>query len=536
MKNWPYLVSIGSLLVSYPVSSKSQTTRPNVIFILADDLGVGDLACYNNPYLETPVIDGLAKKGIRLTNCCTGSALSAPSRAAILTGRYNHRTGAIDVSSNRGIDRISLSEKTMGDYFHNAGYATGLIGKWHSGLYNNEYLPFNRGFDLFYGFPNGVQDYRSWNLMRNGVYEKHDGRYLTDVINQEAIKFIESNRNNPFFLFIAHHAPHAPLMAPDSLVQKYKAKNDGTYSDDVATMYAMIEAMDTGLGWVFKKLDELGLSRKTIIVFTSDNGAHILGTYARFRAGLSGNKSNVLEEGIRVPGIIVWPGKIKSGITMDTPVAGIDWLPTLFCQTGGKAPENAKPLDGVNLMPVFLQKKTMAKSDKTLYYQLNRYTPVKYSDATVKMGKWKLYWPGVPETMQKDNMRDGPSVAKGTVEEHWEMPIDYELPSYENVVTSSPKLFNLENDPSEKNDVSSDHPALVDSLKILYSNWFDQVNAEWRKSFNEMIIHDKAVWKDRPIPDPKSLFKDYWDWARAKADSVKDDPLKVFRGYWSNDQ
>ncbi len=512
--------------------SKPDFEKPNVIFILADDLGFGDLACYNNPYIETPVIDRLASQGIRLTNCYAASPLCAPSRGAILTGRYNHRTGDVDVSSNRGIDRIALSEKTMGDYFGNAGYVTGLIGKWHTGCYNNEYLPFNRGFDLFYGFPNGWVDYYNWNLMRNGVNEKHNGRYLTDVINKEATSFLEINKNKPFFLFISHLAPHLPYIAPDSLVEKYKTKNDGSYSEDVATLYAMIEAMDTGLGWVLNKLEELDITRRTIIIFTSDNGGYVLGSSNRYKAGLSGNKGDVLEEGIKVPGIVVWPGKIKPGITLDTPVSGIDWLPTLFSLTGGIAPENSRPLDGENLMSVFLQEKIINSSERMLYFQKTRYTPVAHSDATIKWGKWKLYWPGVPESMLKDNIRDGLPLEKGKIQEHWEMPIDYEIPGYKNLVTLSPLLFNLEVDPSEKKDVSGIYPEIADSLGKLYDKWFGSVYDDWKRSYNEIIEYDKVYWKNRNIPDPNVLFKDFWEWEKVNVDSTGYDPLKVFRGYW----
>lgn len=520
-------------LLSGSCSQKTEGEKPNVIFIIADDLGFGDLACYDNPYIETPVIDRLANQGILLSNCYAASPLCAPSRGAILTGRYNHRTGAVDVSSNRGIDRIALSERTMGDYFRSAGYVTGLVGKWHSGCYNNDYLPNNRGFDHFCGFPNGWADYKDWNLLRNGVNEVNDGRYLTDVINQEAISFIETNRNNPFFLYLSHFAPHLPYIAPDSLFHKYKAILNGAYHDDVARIYAMIESMDTGLGWVMEELDRLGLTRKTIIVFTSDNGGFVLGTSDRFKAGLSGNKGDVKEEGIRVPGIVVWPGKIKPGITLDTPLSGIDWLPTLFSLTGGVAPDGARPFDGENLMPVFLQKRRIAPSERTLYFQKNRYTPVSYSDGSVKWGKWKLYWPGVPETMAKDNIRDGLSLDKGKIQKHWEMPIDYELPGYESVVTLPPMLFNLEEDPSELQDVSAIHPEVADSLRILYKRWFDSVYADWEVSFNEIIEHDKAYWKDRTIPDARILFKNYWFWNKVKADSLTSDPLDVFRGYWN---
>ena len=143
--------------------------QPNVLFIIADDLGIGDLQCYGNPYVDTPAINSLANDGVLFTDHYAPSPLCAPSRAGYLTGRFNHRTGAVDVPSNRGLDRIALSEKTFGDYFRSAGYATSLIGKWHNGLYCRDYLPHQRGFDLFFGFPNGGQDYWKWNLLRNDV-------------------------------------------------------------------------------------------------------------------------------------------------------------------------------------------------------------------------------------------------------------------------------------------------------------------------------------------------------------------------------
>ena len=162
--------------------STVQAENPNVLFIIADDLGIGDLACYGNPWIDTPTIDGLAAAGVQLTDHYAPSPLCAPSRAGFLTGRFNHRTGAVDVPSNRGLDRIALAERTFGDHFRAAGYRTALIGKWHNGLYCRDYLPHQRGFDLFYGFPNGGQDYWKWNLMQNDQPLAHDGRYLTCLL------------------------------------------------------------------------------------------------------------------------------------------------------------------------------------------------------------------------------------------------------------------------------------------------------------------------------------------------------------------
>ena len=233
------------LLAPLPALPAADASRPNILFIIADDLGWGDLRCYGNPVIDTPTLDGLAKAGVRFTDHYSPSSLCAPARAGFLTGRYNHRTGAVDVPSNRGLDRLDLSEKTFGDYFRHAGYATTLIGKWHNGAYSQDYLPHRRGFDLFFGFPNGGQDYWKWNLLRNDAAVPHDGRYLTDALNDEAITFIREHAAKPFALWLAHHAPHGPLQAPEALVQKYQKRlgKDGTQA--VAITYAMIEAMDT---------------------------------------------------------------------------------------------------------------------------------------------------------------------------------------------------------------------------------------------------------------------------------------------------
>lgn len=530
------LVAGGLLSGCMGVLADSAGSQPNVLFILADDLGYGDVACYGNPYVDTPVIDRLAQNGIRFIDYYTPSPLCAPARAALLTGRYNHRTGAIDVSSNRGIDRIALSEKTFGDYFKSAGYTTALIGKWHNGLYCNDYLPHKRGFDLFYGFANGQQDYWNWNLNRNDVIEKHDGRYMTDVFNQEAVAFIRqcADQKKPFALFLAHHPPHPPYQAPQDLIDKYKARLDGKYDEPVAIIYAMIERMDTGLGQVFQTLEDCGIAQNTIIVFTSDNGAQLFGDQMRYHAGFQGNKGNVLEEGIRVPAIVSWPGVLPAGRVEATPVHGCDWLPTLFSLTGAPPPAGAKPLDGRNILPQLRAGKFSEMEDRALCFQKNRYTPVAHSDAAIRSGEWKLYWPGEKTTMEKDIGRDNPSFRRGTVMLPWEMPIDPDLPNFGKIQTLPPKLFDLETDPGEKTDLAAAHPEMVQQLARAYDAWFSDVSKDWKKSNHEIIEHDEQYWARRKIPDPAVLFKDFWQWKHSPGTNPEtDDPLEVFTGYWN---
>ncbi len=539
------------LAALYAADPPTEGLRPNILFVLADDLGIGDLQCYGNPYVETPAINALASEGVLLTDHYAPSPLCAPSRAGYLTGRFNHRTGAVDVPSNRGLDRIALAEKTFGDYFRDAGYATALIGKWHNGLYCRDYLPHRRGFELFYGFPNGGQDYWKWNLLRcsaatpgGDLAVPHDGRYLTDALNDEAIRLIRESSGNgkPCALFLSHHAPHAPFQAPETLVEKYRRRLGDDASKTVAVIYAMIEAMDTGLARVFQTLKEQGLWNNTIIVFTSDNGAY-LGkvegdSTERYHASFSGNKGDVGEQGIRVPAIVAWPGHISEGRISSTPVHGCDWLPTLLSVTGADSAEfssNAKPFDGVNVMPMLMGKRQPTLETRVLPFQKNRYRPAAHSDAAIRRGQWKLVWPGAPATMRKDSARDNPSYLRGIVHPHWEMPLDRELGDVPPFQQKKPRLFDLAADPAERHDVAAAHPELVGLLAGKYDAWFAEVIADWRQSRQAILDHDRDYWSGRPAPDAAALFKDFWQWNKAPqgTDPKTANPLNVFRGYWN---
>jgi arylsulfatase A-like enzyme len=515
--------------------------RPNVIFILADDLGWGDLGCYGNPQIDTPVLDALAARGVRLTAHYSPSCLCAPARAGYLTGRHPHRTGAVDVPSNRGLDRIDLSEATFGDWFRHAGYATALIGKWHNGLYTRDQLPQHRGFDLFWGFPNGGQDYWRWNLLANDAPVPHDGRYLTDAFNDRAVRFIREHRDRPFALVLAHHAPHAPLQAPEPLVEKYRVRLGPEASGAVAVTYAMIEAMDTGLGRVFDALDDEGLRERTIVVFTSDNGPVLgrdprLGSQRRFNGAWSGAKQDVLEGGIRVPALVAWPGRIPAGRVLDTPVHGCDWLPTLHARTARLPPDGAKPCDGRDILPLLQGEPAAELAERPLFFQHNRYAPVQHANAAIRAGRWKLVWPGTGATRVKDAGRDNPAYLRGIVEPHWEMPLDRQLDPPDAGRQPPPRLFDLEADPAEEADLAAGHPEIVARLAARHDAWFTEVTAEWREARDRILAHDRAVWRGRRPPDPVPLFHGFWQWAAAPpgTDPATADPLEIFRGYWND--
>ncbi|MDQ1373292.1 MAG: arylsulfatase, partial [Actinomycetota bacterium] len=189
--------------------------RPNLLVILADDMGYGDFSCFNHGASSTPVLDQLVGDGTCLTQHYSASPVCAPARASLLTGRYPHRTGAIDTLEGRGLDRIKLSERTLADLLAAAGYATGLVGKWHNGALDDRYHPNRRGFAEFAGFRGGWSDYWHWYMDRNGSVQQGDGRYLTDVLTEEAVAFVRRHRTEPFFLHLAYSAPHFPLQAPD---------------------------------------------------------------------------------------------------------------------------------------------------------------------------------------------------------------------------------------------------------------------------------------------------------------------------------
>jgi len=549
----PMLVLIlGATLGGAAAAADPPAERTNVILVVADDLGWGDLGCYGNPDLDTPVLDGLARAGARLTACYSPAPLCSPARAGFLTGRWNHRTGAVDVSSNRGVDRLDRSERTLGDHFRAAGYATGYVGKWHSGLYDDDALPHRRGFDRFVGFANGAHDYERWQLERRSAaagraedrrVEPHDGRHLSDVLAAEAAAFVRDSAaaGRPFALVFAPAAIHAPLQAPQPLVEKYAARLAGRADPAVAVIDAMIEQLDAGIGRLLAAVDEAGLRDRTLVVFTSDNGAHLGAadragqSCLRFHGPFRGTKGDVLEQGIRVPGIVAWPGRVPAGSVVDTPVHGCDWLPTMLAACGLRPAAGAKPLDGRNVLPMLEGDPPGDLADRPLFFQRTRYTPVAHSNAAIRQGRWKLHWPPIPTTVVKDGTRDNISYHRGLTHAHWEMPLDAALPDYAGMVAATPELYDLVSDSGEAHDRAADHPDVVTRLAAVYDAWFAEVMAEWQAARARIVAHDRAAWHNRTPPDPRQLFEDDWPWNKAPgADPRTADPRAVFTGFWSD--
>lgn len=351
-------------------------TRPNVIVIVADDMGYGDLGIFGDGSSKTPVLDQFASESVCLTQHYSAAPVCTPARAALLTGRYPHRTGAIDMRELRGLSRLALRERTIGDYFTEAGYVTGLIGKWHTGTIGRAYHPNARGFGEFVGFRGGVSDYYDWRLYYNETIRDSDGRYITDVFAAEAVDFLRRHRNEPFFLHLAFNAPHTPLQAPPHEVAPFA--ETGNFTSAVATIYGMIHRMDTAIGQVLDELAGLGLAENTIVLFASDNGPQFGGTgdgrMDRFNGMLAGSKSYVYEGGIRVPGLIRWPAGLQGGRRLHTLIHFTDWLPTLLAAAGIE-PDFQQPVDGRNALPALRGDADDGGSARR-FWQWNRYRPL----------------------------------------------------------------------------------------------------------------------------------------------------------------
>ena len=226
--------------------------RPNVVFILVDDMGYGDFSAFNGGLSNTPTLDALMQESVCLTQHYTGSPVCNPSRASLMTGRYSHRTGSLDTLEWWGLERLALRETTLADVFKAAGYATGLVGKWHLGSFDPRYHPNRRGFDEAVCFRGGMHDYYNWRLEFNETVRRADGRYLTDVWTEEAVKFIGRHEDEPFFLHVTFNAPHTPLEAPLDEIKPFTDK--GQFNLGVSMIYAMIHRMDTGVAAILDAL------------------------------------------------------------------------------------------------------------------------------------------------------------------------------------------------------------------------------------------------------------------------------------------
>ena len=456
--------------------------RPNVVVIVADDMGYGDFGVFSDGSPRTPALDALVGQGVVLTQHYSAAPVCAPARAALLTGRYPHRTGAIDTLEGRGLDRLALREATMADLFRAAGYVTGLVGKWHLGALDPRYHPTARGFDEFVGFRGGWSDYYDWRLDWGGNARRGDGRYLTDVFAEEAVAFIRRHRREPFLLHVHFNAPHFPFQAPEEAVRPFQ--EGGRLTGALSVLYAMIARMDVGVGRVLEELDRQGLRDDTIVLFTSDNGPQFSGegdaSIHRYNAGWRGAKGQVFEGGIRVPAIVRWPdGLPGGGARPDGMVHFADWLPTL-CALAGVPARPALALDGRNAVGVLRGERGAV--DPVRFWQWNRYTPVPTCNAAVRDGRWKLVRPVIQEAMRLE-----PADAEMDRRLKYEPEAFADIrraPEPERDIPSppSPLLFDLEADPQEQHDLAAVQPERAARLLRRLEDWFAEVEAERRSA------------------------------------------------------
>ncbi|MCF2501939.1 sulfatase-like hydrolase/transferase [Dyadobacter sp. CY107] len=383
-------------------------SKPNIIVILADDQGWGDLSINGNANVRTPNIDKIGKEGARFSRFYV-APLCAPTRAGLLTGRYHYRSGVWGVSSSR--EYMNLDEVTFADLFKKAGYATGAFGKWHNGS-QYPYHPNGRGFDEFYGFLSGhYANYFNTMLDHNGEPERSKG-YITDDLTDKAIDFIEKNKAQPFVCYIPYNAPHSPFQVPDKYYDRVKARGISQFSKDKSqeeievtiSALAMCENMDDNVGRVLDKLDQLKLTDNTIVIYLTDNGPNSW----RWNGDMKGRKGVADEGGVRVPFLIRWPGKIQPGRIISGNAAYIDLLPTLTDLAGISA-KGTKPLDGISLKPA-LTGKAAQVPERTLFSSINKNSSVRKGAYLFSGGS--LFDLSKDSTQQNDLAAKEPELAK----------------------------------------------------------------------------------------------------------------------------
>ena len=384
-------------IAAAPKLSPSQTHRPNLLFILADDLGYGDLSCYGRPDYQTPNLDRLAAQGVRLVNAYSASPVCTPTRCGFITGRYPARTrvGLEEPLTERG----DLGEKgktlglppeypTIASLLKRSGYQTALIGKWHLGYLPN-FGPVQSGFDEFFGIMSGAVDFFTHQDMR-GDADLYEGKvpverigYMTEMLTQRAVEYISSRRKgpgtaSPFYLSLHYTAPHWPWEGPhDQNVSRALGRGyDGFTAGGSLKIYAtMMKSLDDGIAEVLRALDRAGLTRNTLVIFTSDNGGERFSYNWPFR----GQKFSLFQGGIRVPAIVRWPGVVPVGRVSDQATITMDWTATMLA-AGEAQPDPAYPLDGKDLLPVI--RGIQPIYERTFFWRTSE------QDAMVK-GRWK---------------------------------------------------------------------------------------------------------------------------------------------------
>jgi len=372
--------------------SGGRKNQPNIVIGLCDDLGYGDLSCYGHPHIRTPNLDKLAAEGMRLTDCYAAAPVCSPARAGMLTGRTPYRSGVYDWIPNNNAMHLKREEITVAKLLKEAGYATCHTGKWHcNGKFNSaeQPQPNDHGFEHWFSTQNNSlpTHHNPNNFVRNGEAVGEMKGYSSELIVQEAIDWLKTkwDRSKPFCLFVWFHAPHEPIATGPEFMEMYEGKKEAIY-------YGNVTQMDHEFGRLMKTLDEMGLRNETFVIFTSDNGPETLNRYRGANRSfgspgqLRGMKLHMYEGGIRVPGIIRWPGRTKAGTICGEPANGTDILPTLCAMTGTNVPSD-RPIDGASILPIFEGKKIKRKVP--LYWRYDR-SLSKPLTVAMREGNWKI--------------------------------------------------------------------------------------------------------------------------------------------------
>jgi arylsulfatase A len=360
--------------------SGSKTDKPNIILILTDDQGWGDATSNGNSIIRTPHIALLAANGATCNHFYVNPSC-APTRGALLTGKYSHKVGAHGVS--KGYENLPTWEITVAEILRVNDYTTGCFGKWHSGRHYDQH-PLRQGFDEFVGFRGGnLVNYFDETLERNDSRNYPTKGYITDVLTDEAISFMKRNMDKPFFCYIPYNAPHSPFQVPDKYYNYYADKG---CTPALASIYGMVENLDDNLGRILEFLENNNLSENTLLIFLSDNGPGILD---RYNGGMRGRKGSVDEGGTRVPAYFYWKGQILPGSRLDMLAAHIDLLPTLASITKSEIP-NSDQLDGINLMPFITKERKSIEREIFTPKQINVDTPMDEMEYSYRTDRYRL--------------------------------------------------------------------------------------------------------------------------------------------------
>ncbi|OGV69236.1 MAG: arylsulfatase [Lentisphaerae bacterium RIFOXYA12_FULL_48_11] len=480
------MVTICFLFLCLSVSSAAD--KPNILLVLCDDLGYGDLACFGAKALHTPNLDKFAEEGLRLISCYAAHGNCSPSRTALMTGRTPTRVGVRNWIAHDSPVHVRSSEITIATLLKRAGYATCLSGKWHmNGEFNkpNQPQPGDHGFDHWFSTQNNaLPNHRNPdNFVRNSRDVGQLEGYSAQIVVDEAVRWLGTrDQKKPFFLYVSFHEPHEPI-ATDPKYTKLYPSDDPSYS----AHHGNITQMDDAFGKLMRALDELRLRDNTFVFFTSDNGPAITPMHPHGSAGpLRDKKGSLHEGGIRVPGIVRWPGRTKPGSVSDEPICGVDFLPTA-CALADVEPPCDRKLDGANFLPV-LEGRSIERATP-LYWHFN--CASSEQKVAMRVGDWKILAALDKNVMARSN--DITDEGERTFKEA--EPVNF-------------SLYNLRSDIAEKTDLASLEPAKLDELKKILLSKYHEVRTEsptW------------PAWKFTNAEGKRIEWPDYWKKKQAKA-------------------